>query len=274
MQAVPNKKKYINSEGSETAYYFVEHEGGGISDSILIFMHGYTSDCTSTKAKAAFGKAIAKKIDGVAFDFFGHGDSSGTREDFTPLDLYNQALEFISNVVIKERGYQSLYIVGFSVGGFIASLFARDTGNLKNYIKGFYFISPSFDWPLNKLPQLSMDQLLELKGKGKVDVNLDPENTPVKEAVYMTEEMIKSTEKIRIFGGKKFEIFCPVFFVWGLSDRISDPAGFDKFKALLTGDVDGLLRIFWIPTGDHFLKREQDVHIVGIGYDDLLKNCS
>ena len=71
MQVAPNKKKYTDSKGNETAYYFVEHEGGGISGNILVFMHGYTSNCASSKAKDALGKAIGKKIDGVTFDFLG-----------------------------------------------------------------------------------------------------------------------------------------------------------------------------------------------------------
>ena len=189
------------------------------------------------------------------------------------IDFYNQTLEFITNVVVKERGYHTLYIAGFSVGGYIASLLLRDAADLRKNIKGFYLQAPAFDFPLYKLPLLPMEKLFELKTKGKVDVNLKPEQTPTSEPIFMTEAMMAASEKIRVLGGKKFEIYCPVFVAWGQSDGIVDPSGFDKFKAQLTGDVDNLLKIFWIPTGDHLLDREQDVHIVGIGYDDLLKNC-
>lgn len=101
--------------GRRLAYDRVSGRGPGI-----VFLHGFRSDMTGTKAVhlAAWARAEGRAF--LRFDYSGHGASSGRFEDGAIGDWFEDAADAIAAL---SEGPQVL--VGSSMGGWIALLLAR-----------------------------------------------------------------------------------------------------------------------------------------------------
>ena len=96
------------------AYETVEGRGPGV-----VWLGGFNSDMTGTKAQALAGWAARADRGYVRFDYFGHGASSGAFEKGTISRWREDAL-----AVIDALTKGPLMLVGSSMGGWIATLAA------------------------------------------------------------------------------------------------------------------------------------------------------
>jgi pimeloyl-ACP methyl ester carboxylesterase len=85
----------------------------------VVWLSGYRSDMTGTKAEALADWAKAKRRGYLRFDYFGHGESSGDFVRGTITRWREDAL-----AVIDEMTEGPLVLVGSSMGGWIACLAA------------------------------------------------------------------------------------------------------------------------------------------------------
>ncbi len=104
---------------------FHRHEGGAAGGPGVVFLGGFRSDMTGTKAMHLQGWAEAAGRDFLRFDYSGHGASSGRFEDGAIGDWLEDAVDAIAGL---SRGPQIL--VGSSMGGWIALLVARERPDL------------------------------------------------------------------------------------------------------------------------------------------------
>lgn len=102
-------------EGRRIAYEQVPGRGPGV-----VFLGGFRSDMTGTKACALAGWAAAEGRAFLRFDYSGHGGSGGAFEDGCIGDWLADARAVLG----LTEGPQVL--VGSSMGGWIALLLARD----------------------------------------------------------------------------------------------------------------------------------------------------
>ncbi len=102
------------------AYHRLSPEGDGTNLPGIIFLGGFRSDMTGTKAVFLEGWAKARGRAFVRFDYRGHGASSARFEDGCIGDWADDAAEVLQRVA---QGPQIL--VGSSMGGWIALLLAR-----------------------------------------------------------------------------------------------------------------------------------------------------
>lgn len=96
--------------GGHIAYR--RREGGGPE---LLFLGGFRSDMTGTKAAALDGFAAATERAYTRFDYRGHGASSGKFEDLTVGDWIADAL-----AVLDQATQGPLILIGSSMGAWIA----------------------------------------------------------------------------------------------------------------------------------------------------------
>lgn len=96
---------------------FVQHPGAGPG---VVFLGGFNSDMTGTKAQFLDGWAHEQGRAFLRFDYSGHGQSSGAFEQGCIGDWYQDALAVLDHLT---QGPQIL--VGSSMGGWIALLLAR-----------------------------------------------------------------------------------------------------------------------------------------------------
>ncbi|MEM6679934.1 MAG: alpha/beta hydrolase [Pseudomonadota bacterium] len=102
------------------AYHRTPGAGGGIGAAGILFLGGFRSDMTGTKAQhlEAWAKASGRAF--LRFDYRGHGASSAAFEDGAIGDWADDAAEVLARLT---EGPQIL--VGSSMGGWIALLLAR-----------------------------------------------------------------------------------------------------------------------------------------------------
>jgi pimeloyl-ACP methyl ester carboxylesterase len=110
-------------------------EGAGPT---LVWLGGFNSDMTGTKAQALADWAIEQGRAYVRFDYFGHGVSTGAFADGTITRWRQDAL-----AVIDRLTEGPLILVGSSMGAWIACL---ATLTRKNRIAGMVLIAPAPDF--------------------------------------------------------------------------------------------------------------------------------
>ncbi|MHA1784117.1 MAG: alpha/beta fold hydrolase [Candidatus Helarchaeota archaeon] len=110
---------YVNIHGYKL---FFEKHGKKTGLSPLIFLHGYTSSTLAWREQLNYFK---KHTEVYAYDQLGHGRSSKPKIEYDLRKLSNILYEFIKKLAIKDP-----IIVGHSMGGFIAQIFALQHPNM------------------------------------------------------------------------------------------------------------------------------------------------
>ena len=108
-------------DGRELAYHRTHAHGEGARRPGVVFLGGFGSDMTGSKATALEAWAQARGRAFLRFDYTGHGASSGRIEEGCIGDWLRDALDALEALT---EGPQ--VVVGSSMGGWIATLAARD----------------------------------------------------------------------------------------------------------------------------------------------------
>lgn len=115
------------------------NENLALSTPAVIFAHGLGSTRGGEKATAIADECARRGWAFAAFDFHGHGDSDGTMLDLRGsrlLDDLGAIAQFL-----KERGHQTIFLIGSSMGGWASTWFAALH---PTSIKACALIAPSF----------------------------------------------------------------------------------------------------------------------------------
>jgi pimeloyl-ACP methyl ester carboxylesterase len=107
-------------DGRTIAYHRTGRAGEGSARPGVVFLGGFGSDMTGSKATALADWAAARGRAFLRFDYTGHGASSGRFEDGCIGDWLRDAADVLARLT---EGPQVL--VGSSMGGWIALLLAR-----------------------------------------------------------------------------------------------------------------------------------------------------
>ena len=141
----------------------VHHEEG--FNKVVILAHGFfnTKDAYLFREIA---KAMAVYYDVIAFDFRGHGKSSGL---FTWTARECADLQAVI-AYVKEYGYESIGLIGFSLGAAISLIEAAQNQDIKTLIAvsapyDFWKIDFHF-WKFGMLKDLRLNLGYKAKGKG------------------------------------------------------------------------------------------------------------
>jgi pimeloyl-ACP methyl ester carboxylesterase len=138
---------------------------------VVLFVHGFGSDRKGTKAAALAQFAGEAGISFAAFDFRGHGESSGTMFDLRASQL-QEDLDAIAGHLIK-HGANRLYLVGSSMGGLASAWFAKRRPEV---VAGVVLIAPALGFLRNRALGLSEEQkatpTIRIKNQW-LDVELD-----------------------------------------------------------------------------------------------------
>ena len=156
------------------AYHRTEAVGEKNAAPGVVFLGGFTSDMTGTKATWLEGWARARGRAFLRFDYRGHGASSGAFEDGTIGDWADDAAEAVTRLT---EGPQIL--VGSSMGGWIALLLAR---RMPERVAGLVGIAAAPDFTEDLVrPSFTDAERARLEAEGQVVVRSDyePETYPV-----------------------------------------------------------------------------------------------
>jgi pimeloyl-ACP methyl ester carboxylesterase len=228
------------------AYHLTEGTGPTI-----VFLPGYASDMTGTKALALEGWAKAQGRAFLRFDYGGCGQSEGRFEDQTLAGWRDDVVTMLEHLANGPA-----VLVGSSLGGWLMLLVARDRPEL---VAGLVGIAPApdfTDWGFTtdeKLAILSAGRLERVSPYG-------PEPT-----VY-TNAFWTSGEANRVMFGA-IAVDGPVRLVQGQLDKDVPYTRTARLAELLrSADVQTVL----IKDGDHRLSRDGDIAIIIRAVEDVI----
>ena len=120
--------------GTRLAWRAVEGRGPTV-----VWLGGFRSDMTGTKAQALADQALASGRAFLRFDYSGHGESGGVFTDGTIGSWRADTLAMIDTLTTG-----ALILVGSSMGGWLACLCALAR---PDRVKGLVLVAPAADFP-------------------------------------------------------------------------------------------------------------------------------
>lgn len=226
----------------------------------LIWLGGYRSDMTGTKAVELERHAADLGSACVRFDYSGHGASDGAFTDGTISRWLEESLAVIDHV-----GPERMVLVGSSMGCWvalrlIAELRARGQGAK---IAGLVLIAPAPDFTSDLIePNLSDAERTSLTERGYFE-----EPTPYgPDPNIFTAQLIEDGRKNRVLTGI-IETGCPVHILQGMQDPDVPYGHALKLMEHLPSD-DVVMTL--IRDGDHRLSRPEDIERILTAVDAML----
>lgn len=154
------------AQGRQIAYHATAGQGPGI-----VFLGGFKSDMTGTKALYLQDWAAAQGRAFLRFDYSGHGQSSGDFLDGAIGDWFEDALAAITHLTTGPQ-----ILIGSSMGGWISLLVAKA---IPQRIAGLVGIAAAPDFTEDSMwAGFSADQRQALAQTGRVELPSDYSDAP------------------------------------------------------------------------------------------------
>ncbi|MXO01363.1 alpha/beta fold hydrolase [Shinella zoogloeoides] len=218
----------------------------------FVWLGGYRSDMSGTKAIELAALAARLGTGCVRFDYSGHGISGGAFVDGTISRWLEESLAVIDHAA-STLGSSRIVLVGSSMGGWIAlRAVAELAGRSGIDIAGLVLIAPAPDFTSELIePNLTETERAALAERGQFE-----EPTPYgPDPNIYTLKLIEDGRANRVLTGA-IETGCPVHILQGMADPDVPYAHAVRLMEHLSGD-DVVLTL--IRDGDHRLSRPQDI---------------
>lgn len=215
----------------------------------LVWLGGFMSDMTSTKAAALDAMAEAEGLGCVRFDYSGHGVSEGRFEEGTIGQWLEESL-----AVIEAFAGPHPILIGSSMGGWIALL---ATLRLKaaaspRHPSGLVLIAPAVDFTEALMWAAfppAIRQEIETTGRWLRPSEYSENPYPI------TRGLIEDGRRHLLYGAP-FHLGCPVHILQGGEDP-DVPA--DHALKLVEHLPQDRVTVTVIPDGNHRLSRDEDI---------------
>ena len=222
----------------------------------VVFLGGFMSDMTGTKAMALEDHCRARGLSFLRFDYLGHGQSSGAFVDGTIGRWADDAIAAIDNLT---EGPQVL--VGSSMGGWIMLLAALAR---PARIAGLLGIAAAPDFTEDLIRHgLDQGQRATLMDEGVLNLASDDGEAPY----AITRSLIEEARDHLLLGGP-IALACPVRLLQGMADRdVPWRSALNLTDKLAGNDVEVTL----IKGGDHRLSEARDLERLCRALDGLIE---
>ena len=237
-------------DGERIAYHRVGGKAPGI-----VFLGGFMSDMTGTKATALEAFARARSQAFLRFDYFGHGASSGAFRDGTIGRWRDDALAALDRLT---QGPQVL--IGSSMGGWIMLLAARAR---PERVRGLVGIAAAPDFTEELMwPGFSPEEQRRIVAEGAITVpsEYDPRGYTI------TRRLIEEARQ-HLLLGVAIPIACPVRLLHGMADP-DVPWQMSPRLAENLASTD--VAVTLVKNGDHRLSTESDLALLRRTIEELL----
>jgi pimeloyl-ACP methyl ester carboxylesterase len=227
--------------GERIAYHRIPARRAGRPG--LMFLGGFMSDMTGTKATALQAYAVERGQAFLRFDYRGHGASSGRFEEGT---IGAWAADAIQAFDALSEGPQIL--VGSSMGGWIALLLALAR---PERVAGLVGIAAAPDFTDSMWESFSEEARQAITNEGRWAVASDYSEEPY----IITRELIEDGHAQRLLD-RPVELACPVRLLQGTADTdVPWRTAIRIMERLTSSDVEVIL----VKDGDHRLSSETDL---------------
>jgi pimeloyl-ACP methyl ester carboxylesterase len=135
--------------------------GAGRPDFAVVWVHGFGSHRGGEKAGAVRDECARRGWTFAAFDFRGHGGSTGTMPELRASGLLDDLAAV--RAWLADRGHVRLGLVGSSMGGFASAWFAK---RHPGCVVGCVLLAPAFGFLDRRWDALSADERAEWERTG------------------------------------------------------------------------------------------------------------
>lgn len=250
---------FITVDGLRIA---VRHRPGATPGAV--WLGGFRSDMTGTKAEALDGWAAANGRAFLRHDYSGHGESGGLFRDGTISAWLGQSL-----AVFRRFSAGPQILVGSSMGAWIALRMVQELHKAGEggRVAGLLLLAPAPDFTTDLMEPLLTDaQRRDLAGKGFFEEHSEYSPDP---NIY-TRALFEDGRRNRVLDGI-VDTHCPVHILQGMADPDVPHAHALKLVEHLPAD-DVTLSL--IRDGDHRLSRPQDIAMIVAALDGLCRRAA
>ena len=222
---------------------------------MIVFLPGYKSDMSGSKALALLDWALARGIGCLMFDYSGCGQSDGEFGDGTLSRWRDEALALIDHLRLDR-----VVLVGSSMGGWLMLLLAEALGHRVAGLVGIAAAPDFTEWGVDDAAKakLAAGQLV------LQDNPYGPEPTPTYPGFWADGQAHRVLNAPIAFDG-------PVRLLHGQADAdVPWQIALRLAAALRSADVQMLL----IKDGDHRLSRQSDIALLRATLAALLQGIS
>jgi pimeloyl-ACP methyl ester carboxylesterase len=215
----------------------------------LVWLGGYRSDMSGTKAIEMDALAAEQGVTAIRFDYSGHGVSGG---DFAKGTISRWTEEALA--VIAASGVSKVVLIGSSMGGWIALRVIQEARrlNLPFTVDGLVLIAPAPDFTSELIePSLTEAERQSLAERGYFE---EPSEYSPEPNIF-TRALMEDGDENRVLTGL-IETGCPVHILQGMKDPDVPYQHALKLMEFLPLD-DVVLTL--IRDGDHRLSRPEDI---------------
>lgn len=240
--------QYLEREGKpKLAYILTPSSREGSHLPLIMFLGGYRSDMTGTKAIYIEQQCRQRGQAFVRFDYSGHGQSDGCFEDGTIGRWLDDALDILDHVV-----HGSVILVGSSMGGWISLLVAQAREEI---VHGLIGIAAAPDFTEDIYARLSDKQKQELHEDGLALVPNDYSDEP-----YAFTKSFYEEAKAHLLLGHKRHVAFPMCLIQGRKDKDVPWQMVTKIQSTYEAPS---FDIVIIEEGDHRLSAPEQLEIIG-----------
>ncbi|MFB9951604.1 alpha/beta hydrolase [Rhizobium puerariae] len=245
------EKRITVGEGAGAREIAIVHRAARkkTSGPALVWLGGYRSDMSGTKAVELDALAGELGLAAIRFDYSGHGISGGAFRDGTISRWLEEAL-----AVLHDIGPKRVVLVGSSMGGWITLRLVQELRKRKAApkVEGIVLIAPAPDFTAELIePNLTEAERRSLAERGYFEELSEYGPEP---NMY-TRDLIEDGRRNLVLSGI-IETGCPVTILQGMKDPDVPCSHALKLVEFLPAD-DVVLTL--IRDGDHRLSRPQDI---------------
>ncbi len=214
----------------------------------FVWLGGFKSDMSGTKAQALAEWARERDQGFVRFDYSGHGQSGGRFEDGNISRWLGDTLAVLDGLTSGP-----LVLVGSSMGGWLALLAARAR---PERTAALLLIAPAPDFTERLMwPGFSPTQQQQLMSEGRLELPSAYSSEPT----VITREMIEDGRKHLVMH-EPIAFSGPIRILQGRLDPDVPPAHVMALMPLLHGSNN--VRLHMVMDGDHRLSRPEDIALL------------
>jgi len=241
---------FITPQGRRMAYHRTEGAAPGI-----VFLGGFRSDMTGTKAVYLHDWAQAQGRAFLRFDYSGHGASSGAFLDGAIGDWFEDA---VSAITALTEGPQVL--VGSSMGGWISLLVAR---TIPERVAGLVGIAAAPDFTEDSMwAGFSESQKRDLMQIGQVELPSDYSDAP-----YIITRRLIEEGRDRLVLRAPLSLPFPVRLLQGTADTDVPVSVATRLLDHVTGPD---IRLLLVKGADHRFSSPECLAMITQSIDDVL----
>lgn len=233
---------------------YIKKESKLNKDICIIFFSGLMSGINSTKSEYFFNYCSKNDIEYIAFDYFGHGHSSGDFIDGTIGGWLSNCLNIVNNLTDKK-----IIIIGSSLGGWLSILAAEKSNKISAIITLSNAADFTEDLIWNELSKFEKEKLLSNK---KIAIKSKYCDNHYDISLSLVEEA-----RNHLILNRKIKLNIPIILVHGTDDL--EVPFYNSINISESIDSDDIIVVL-IKGADHSLNRKNDLDLIAKNLDILI----